>query len=56
MPIVLGSLPSFAVMLIYIPIINARIKNEEKLLADGLEGPAIHLVMTESLIIFEAIS
>lgn len=38
MPIVLGSLPSFAVMLIYIPIINARIKNEEKVLAEGLEG------------------
>ena len=39
-------------MLIYIPIINARIKNEES----QMEGPAIHLVMTESLIIFEAIS
>lgn len=38
MPIVLGSLPSFAVMLIYIPIINARIKNEEKVLTEGLEG------------------
>ena len=38
MPIVLGSLTSFAVMLIYIPIINARIKNEEKVLTEGLEG------------------
>ena len=38
MPIVLGSMPSFAVMLIYIPIINARMKNEEKVLAEGLEG------------------
>lgn len=25
-------------MLIYIPLINARIKNEEKVLTEGLEG------------------
>lgn len=38
MPIVLGSLPSFAVMLVYIPIIVKRIRNEEKVLLEGLEG------------------
>ena len=38
MPVVLGSLPSLAVMLIYIPLINARIMNEEKVLTEGLEG------------------
>lgn len=38
MPLVLGSAISFIVMLAYIPIIGARIKNEEKVLEDGLEG------------------
>lgn len=38
MPIVLGSPVSFLIMLLYIPIINMRIKNEEKVLAEGLEG------------------
>ncbi|MCR4594802.1 MAG: isoprenylcysteine carboxylmethyltransferase family protein [Clostridiales bacterium] len=38
MGIVLGSLFSFAVLLIYIPIIALRIKNEEKVLEEGLEG------------------
>ena len=38
MPIVLGSLPSFVIMLSYIPIIAKRIKNEEKVLCEGLEG------------------
>ena len=38
MPLVLGSLPSLAVMLLYIPIIAARIRNEEKVLEAGLEG------------------
>lgn len=38
MPLVLGSIMSFTVMLAYIPIINARIKNEEKVLTQGLEG------------------
>ena len=37
-PIVLGSLISFAVMLCYIPIIALRIKNEEKVLEEGLKG------------------
>ncbi len=38
MPLVLGSLPSFAVMLLYIPILVLRIRNEEQVLAEGLEG------------------
>lgn len=40
MPLVLGSLFSFAVMLLYIPIIVLRIKNEEKVLEEGLAGYA----------------
>ena len=40
MPLVLGSIISFAIMLFYIPIIAARIKNEEKVLEEGLEGYA----------------
>ena len=38
MPLVLGSLPSFVIMLVYIPLIVKRIKNEEKVLLPGLEG------------------
>jgi protein-S-isoprenylcysteine O-methyltransferase Ste14 len=38
MPIVLGSLPSFVLMLLYIPIIAKRIRNEEEVLTQGLEG------------------
>ena len=38
MPIVLGSPFSFAIMLVYLPIIVKRIRNEEEVLADGLEG------------------
>ena len=38
MPLILGSVMSFVVMLVYIPIINARIKNEEKVLSEGLPG------------------
>ena len=38
MGIVLGSLFSFTVLLIYIPIIALRMKNEEKVLEEGLEG------------------
>ncbi|MBR3296683.1 MAG: isoprenylcysteine carboxylmethyltransferase family protein [Firmicutes bacterium] len=40
MPLVLGSLISFLLMLLYLPIIAARIKNEEKVLEEGLEGYA----------------
>ena len=38
MGIVLGSVFSFAILLCYIPIIALRIKNEEKVLEQGLEG------------------
>ena len=40
MPLVLGSLVSFIVMLAYIPIIVRRILNEEQVLEKGLEGYA----------------
>ncbi len=40
MPLVLGSVISFAVMLSYIPIIAKRIRNEERVLEAGLEGYA----------------
>ena len=38
MPLVLASLVSFLVMLLYIPLIAKRIKNEEMVLEEGLEG------------------
>lgn len=38
MPLVLGSWPAFAVMLLYPVVIVQRIKNEEKLLSEGLAG------------------
>ena len=38
MPLVLASPISFAVMLAYIPIIAGRIRNEEKVLEEGLPG------------------
>jgi protein-S-isoprenylcysteine O-methyltransferase Ste14 len=38
MPLVLASPISFAVMLLYIPLIAKRIKNEEVVLEEGLEG------------------
>ena len=38
MPLVLGSVISFVIMLLYIPIINKRIRNEEQVLEDGLKG------------------
>lgn len=37
-PVILGSLPSFVIMLAYIPIIIKRINNEEKLLMNELVG------------------
>ena len=40
MPLVLGSVISFVVMLAYIPIIVKRIKNEEQVLEKGLAGYA----------------
>ena len=38
MPLVLGSVISFLIMLFYIPIISRRITNEEQVLEAGLEG------------------
>lgn len=38
MPLVLGSVISFVIMLAYIPIIAMRIRNEEQVLEEGLEG------------------
>ena len=40
MPLVLGSIVSFIVMLLYIPIIGIRIKNEEDFLTENLPGYA----------------
>lgn len=38
MPLVLGSLISFLIMLFYLPIIAKRIRNEEQVLEEGLPG------------------
>ena len=38
MPLVLGSVISFIIMLLYIPLIVKRILNEELVLAEGLSG------------------
>jgi len=38
MPLVLGSLFSFLITLLYIPIIAKRIRNEEQVLEEGLDG------------------
>ena len=38
MPLVLNSLPSFIIMLVYIPIIVKRIRNEEEVLEKELKG------------------
>ena len=40
MPLVLGSVVSFVIMLAYIPIIAKRIRNEEQVLEGGLRGYA----------------
>lgn len=40
MPLVLGSAISFVIMLAYIPIIARRIRNEERVLEQGLQGYA----------------
>lgn len=38
MPLILGSVFSFLILLLYIPIIRKRMKNEEKVLEQGLKG------------------
>jgi protein-S-isoprenylcysteine O-methyltransferase Ste14 len=43
LPLVLGSVLSMCIMLFYIPIIIMRIKNEEQVLKDGLEGYAEYM-------------
>ena len=43
MPLVLGSVLSFVVMLTYLPIIAKRIRNEEQVLKDGLNGYADYM-------------
>ena len=42
MPLVLGSIPSFVIMLAYIPLIAKRIRNEEQVLLKGLDGYAAY--------------
>ena len=37
-PLIIGSIFSFAIMLAYIPIIAVRMNNEEKVLEEGLKG------------------
>ncbi len=38
MPLILGSVISFLIMLVYLPIIAKRIRNEEQVLEEGLPG------------------
>lgn len=38
MPLVLGSVAAFVIMLLYVPIIAKRIRNEEQVLEQNLEG------------------
>ena len=38
MPLVLASPVSFLIMLLYMPLIAKRIKNEDMVLEEGLEG------------------
>lgn len=42
MPLVLGSVLSFVIMLLYFPIIAKRIRNEEQVLEEGLDGYAAY--------------
>ena len=43
MPLVLGSVISFVIMLVYLPIIDKRMRNEEQVLAEGLPGYAEYM-------------
>jgi len=38
MPLILGSALSFVIMLLYFPIIAKRIRGEEQVLEEGLDG------------------
>ena len=42
MPLILGSLPPFLIFLLYPAIIVRRIRNEEQVLEQGLEGYAAY--------------
>lgn len=42
MPLILGSLPSFPILLCYLPLIAKRIRNEEAVLEKELEGYAAY--------------
>ena len=43
MPLVLGSVISFLIMLLYLPIITKRMRNEEQVLSEGLPGYAEYM-------------
>ena len=43
MPLVLGSLISFLIMFLYLPIIAKRMRNEEQVLSEGLPGYAEYM-------------
>ena len=51
MPLVLGSVISFAIMLLYLPIINRRMDNEEKVLSEGLAGYSQYMEKVRSRVI-----
>lgn len=51
MPLILGSLLSFAIMLLYLPIINRRMDNEEKVLSEGLNGYAAYMEKVKDRVI-----
>lgn len=51
MPLVLGSVISFVIMLVYIPIISKRIRNEEQVLESGLEGYAEYKTRVKNKVI-----
>jgi protein-S-isoprenylcysteine O-methyltransferase Ste14 len=51
MPLVLGSVISFIIMLVYIPIIAKRIRNEEQVLESGLEGYAEYKTRVKNKVI-----
>ena len=51
LPLVLGSVISFAIMLVYIPIISKRIRNEEQVLESGLEGYAEYKTRVKNKVI-----
>jgi len=53
MPLVLASPISFFIMLGYIPVIAKRIRNEEKVLEEGLEGYSEYKILISGKYGFE---